>query len=356
MPHANAHVERFHRYMNAALTIMGNRRKTDWDFFLPAALFAYRISIHDSTGVSPFMMVYGRRPGTPMDLFHAHRHKHEGVERDGYYKSVADAMKTMYEEVRQEQRTLGDKRLAKRNKSQIDVTFEDGDMILLWEQGTNNGRFKLPGKLQDRYSGPHQVVGTCGTRVNYYIMNKGVKQKVHVNRMLRFQPWSNDDLDTAPMQGTYVSPPMYDEFRSKEGDNGEEGLLEVEVGDMVIVPNDVDDEPAFDLAKIMTKSKNGDLKLHWYGTNGSTVFGTYHPGWTNTVGKKPYYDETRHKKSDKPFTNLSVSSKCPITAWNIVFAGFSLLPNGRLPRTLLESISNSEWIQWEAPNEDQDEE
>ncbi|KAJ9072753.1 hypothetical protein DSO57_1024026 [Entomophthora muscae] len=39
-----------------------------WDFYLPAALFAYCLSKHCVTGYSPFAMLYGRNATTPFLL------------------------------------------------------------------------------------------------------------------------------------------------------------------------------------------------------------------------------------------------------------------------------------------------
>ena len=67
-PQANGHVERFHKYMNASMTILSNRSVEEWDWFLPAILFSYRCSPCESTSYSPYFLLHGRHPNLPADI------------------------------------------------------------------------------------------------------------------------------------------------------------------------------------------------------------------------------------------------------------------------------------------------
>jgi len=40
----------------------------DWDEKLPSVAFAYRTSVHESTGFTPFYLMYGREASLPADL------------------------------------------------------------------------------------------------------------------------------------------------------------------------------------------------------------------------------------------------------------------------------------------------
>ena len=61
-PTGNSSVERFHRYLNAALTIIFDKIKANWDEYLPSVLFSYRASANETTGHSPFFLEHGRDP------------------------------------------------------------------------------------------------------------------------------------------------------------------------------------------------------------------------------------------------------------------------------------------------------
>ncbi len=67
-PQSNGMVERFNRTLRAMLTkhVSGDQR--DWDVKLPLVMLAYRSSEHESTGMSPSMMMFGREVELPVDL------------------------------------------------------------------------------------------------------------------------------------------------------------------------------------------------------------------------------------------------------------------------------------------------
>jgi transposase InsO family protein len=69
-PTGNAFCERFHRYLNCAMTTLkpGSLESPEWDKLVPAVLFSYRCSINDSTGYSPYYLLHGREPHLPTDL------------------------------------------------------------------------------------------------------------------------------------------------------------------------------------------------------------------------------------------------------------------------------------------------
>ena len=48
-------------------TIAGNNQK-EWDLYLHQVLLAYRTSINESTGATPFSLLYGREARLPVDL------------------------------------------------------------------------------------------------------------------------------------------------------------------------------------------------------------------------------------------------------------------------------------------------
>ena len=60
-PQGDGMVERFNHTLLQLLRTYVTRQE-EWEKHLPLALYAYKISVHSSTGVSSFELMYGRQP------------------------------------------------------------------------------------------------------------------------------------------------------------------------------------------------------------------------------------------------------------------------------------------------------
>ena len=60
-PQGDGMVERFNRSL-LQLLCMYVEEESDWERFLPLILHAYLTAVHCSTGVSPFVLLFGREP------------------------------------------------------------------------------------------------------------------------------------------------------------------------------------------------------------------------------------------------------------------------------------------------------
>lgn len=67
-PQSDGLVERTNRSLIQMLSIFVNENRNDWDDHLPYLLMAYRSTMHDSTGCSPYKMLFGRELTGPLDV------------------------------------------------------------------------------------------------------------------------------------------------------------------------------------------------------------------------------------------------------------------------------------------------
>ena len=67
-PQADGLTERFNRTLEGMLRCFIQENLSDWDEYLDPLAFAYNTAVHATTRVTPFEMVYGRKPRLPVDL------------------------------------------------------------------------------------------------------------------------------------------------------------------------------------------------------------------------------------------------------------------------------------------------
>ena len=93
LPQTDGQVERMNRTLKGILMAYVNKDQNDWDDHLPLALFAYRSSVHSSSGVSPFKAIYGREATTPLVLMHPQI----GIKEQGISNYCDELEKTLKE-------------------------------------------------------------------------------------------------------------------------------------------------------------------------------------------------------------------------------------------------------------------
>ena len=156
-PESDGMVERFNRTLLMMLAMFAGKNRDDWDDLLPTVMMAYRSSVHESTGFSPYRLMFGEECTLPMDIGLPTEQLETSDEITSPYAIwVRDALEEAYEQVRlhsgqavQRQKRLYDRRAVKQN-------FTVGDWVM---------RYYAPAKkckLDSAWIGPYLVVSFMG--------------------------------------------------------------------------------------------------------------------------------------------------------------------------------------------------
>ncbi|XP_071933757.1 uncharacterized protein [Coffea arabica] len=152
-PQTDGQTEVVNRTLSTSLRAIIKKNIKIWEDCLLRVEFAYNRTIHTATQYSPFEIVYGFNPLTPLDL--SPLPDHERVNMDG--KKKVDFVRDLHTKVRAtiEKRTL--QYIQNANKGRRKMVFEPGDWVWI---DMRKKRFPLQrrNKLLPRGDGPFQVM------------------------------------------------------------------------------------------------------------------------------------------------------------------------------------------------------
>ena len=152
-PQTDGQTEVVNRTLSTLLRAIIKKNLKTWEDCLPHVEFAYNRSIHSATKFSPFEMVYGYNPLSPLDL--TSLPLSERVNLDG--KTKAEFVKKIHEKARLNIERRTQQYIQQANKGRKKVVFQPGDWVWLH---LRKERFpaKRHSKLLPRGDGPFQVV------------------------------------------------------------------------------------------------------------------------------------------------------------------------------------------------------
>ena len=198
-PQTDGLVERFNATLKGMLRKSATEDGKDWDRLLPYLLFAYREVPQESTGFSPFELLFGREVRGPLDVI-----KEEWEAASKSSESVVSHILLMRERL-ERMMTLAQGNLKNAQKQQKrwydrtsrERTLKPGDRVLVLLPTSTS-------KLLAQWHGPYPVVSQVG-RVNYVVdmVDRRKRKRVfHINMLKKWdEPESSGYLVTAAVDG-----------------------------------------------------------------------------------------------------------------------------------------------------------
>ena len=184
-PQTDGLVERFNKTLKSLLRKLVNKEGRDWDRLLPYILFAYREVPQDTTGFSPFELLYGREVRGPLDVlkevWEADKKSDESVV--SHILLVRERLEEMTELVEENVRAAQGQQKKWYDQTARQRELQPDEEVLVLLPTSSN-------KLLAQWQGPYRILRRVG-KVNYEVLmpNKRKRKNVfHVNMLKKWYP------------------------------------------------------------------------------------------------------------------------------------------------------------------------
>ena len=205
-PQTDGVVERFNQTLKGMLRKTACEEGKDWDRYIPYVLFAYREVPQETTGFSPFELLYGREVRGPLDVL-----KESWEPSSGSDISVVSHVLQMREKFEKIAEVVQDnsQKAQTRQKAWYDRTarqrkLKEGDQVLVLLPTSSS-------KLLAQWQGPYPVIKAIGD-VNYMIDMYDRRKRRRVFHVNMLKEWH------VPNSVSYFSS------EEGEGDSGSEDV------------------------------------------------------------------------------------------------------------------------------------
>ena len=189
-------VERYHRYLNAGMTMLSSKFGEDWTAYLQAVVFNYNASACESTGYSPHYLMRGKEPTLLEDIAMDHVHDEEQEED---INNITERLAEAYKHVRKQQKRMAElnrERLRQKTEHIKKVKYEKDDAVMYWEPAqtkklaaidTDAGDFAIareaPNKWKEKWTGPHIITKLTEGKYDKRHTNFHVKRRKHIENV-----------------------------------------------------------------------------------------------------------------------------------------------------------------------------
>ena len=184
-------VEKSNSTIETMLSAFVSKHQRDWDEYIYLLMLAYRSAEHESIGMSPCSMLFGREVNLPVDLVLGRPDNEES----------SSCLKTVY--AHELSQKLNDIHEFARNKLKLSSgrmkrNYDAGTKLQKFEKGSavwlhNPRRVKgLCPKLQSNWEGPYVVTHKLNDVI--YRIQKGPKTKPKVVHQDRLKPYLGENI------------------------------------------------------------------------------------------------------------------------------------------------------------------
>lgn len=141
-PAGNGQCERFNRTLHNLLRALPVSRKRDWNVCLPQVLYCYNTTPHQSTGESPFLLMFGQEPRLPVDFLLGRVQNPVGGRVHEWIQEHQVRLQTAFDGARAHLEIAAARRKRNYDQHVRDAPLREGQLVFLRDTGVR-GRHKI---------------------------------------------------------------------------------------------------------------------------------------------------------------------------------------------------------------------
>ncbi|UYV61731.1 hypothetical protein LAZ67_1006186 [Cordylochernes scorpioides] len=199
-PQTNGLTERLNRTLINMISMYVNTDQKNWDEILPFITHAYNTTIQETTGYSPFFLLFGREPMSLLDDENIPTDSNMD-DYDEYIENYLDKIARTRQVVINNTEKTQERMKRNYDKKHNERIYEPGHLVAVWTPVRKIGKCE---KLLRKYFGPYRILKKL-SNVNYLIEPKDNPGQdpliVHVSRLKpyfeRIDEVTHEDVTTS---------------------------------------------------------------------------------------------------------------------------------------------------------------
>ncbi|UYV81129.1 hypothetical protein LAZ67_20000122 [Cordylochernes scorpioides] len=202
-PQTNGLTERLNRTLINMISMYVNTDQKNWDEILPFITHAYNTTIQETTGYSPFFLLFGREPMSLLDDENIPTDSNMD-DYDEYIENYLDKIARTRQVVINNTEKTQERMKRNYDKKHNEKIYEPGHLVAVWTPVRKIGKCE---KLLRKYFGPYRILKKL-SNVNYLIEPKDNPGQdpliVHVSRLKPYFERINEVLNETFPNHTFL--------------------------------------------------------------------------------------------------------------------------------------------------------
>ena len=178
-PQTDGLVERMNKTLRAMIAKHAHTYGPEWDIYLQQLLFAYRVKPQDSTGDSPFYLLYGRDARLPTETAISQPRSPYQEDLENYHVSLATSLTEAWSNAKQHLKRAQQEQKKQYNKRTREAKLKVGDRVMVYMPAQVTGKRR---KLALPYQGPFRVLDVTTTGVSVRPVDRPEQEPILVNK------------------------------------------------------------------------------------------------------------------------------------------------------------------------------